>query len=152
MTSLKNSLAVGLLAFAAATAPFAFSAPAAAETHKVAIHIDENDKSRMTQALGNAKNIEKYYQEMEEEVVIEIVTIGPGVNMLRSDASPVSDLIANLSKQIKHISFSACANTLHGMTEREGKAPPLLEQAKIVPSGAVRLMELQEQGYTYLRP
>lgn len=152
MTTLKNSLAAGLLALAVAAAPFTFSAPAVAGTHHVAIHVDENDKARMTQALNNAKNIEKYYQEQEEEVVIEIVAIGPGVTMLRSDATPVGDLISTLSQQLKHISFAACGNTLRGITQREGKAPPLLDQVKVVPSGAVRLMELQEQGYSYLRP
>jgi len=28
----------------------------------------------------------------------------------------------------------------------------LLSEAKVVPSGVVRLMELQKQGYAYIRP
>jgi len=38
------------------------------------------------------------------------------------------------------------------MTEKEGKVPPLIAEAKNVPSGVVRLMELQEAGYSYIRP
>lgn len=33
-----------------------------------------------------------------------------------------------------------------------GKEIPLLEEATVVPSGVVRLAELQEQGYTCVRP
>jgi intracellular sulfur oxidation DsrE/DsrF family protein len=38
------------------------------------------------------------------------------------------------------------------MTKNEGKEVPLITQAKVTKSGVVRLMELQEQGWSYLRP
>jgi intracellular sulfur oxidation DsrE/DsrF family protein len=38
------------------------------------------------------------------------------------------------------------------MTKAEAKEVPLISQAKVTESGVVRLMELQEQGWTYLRP
>jgi intracellular sulfur oxidation DsrE/DsrF family protein len=38
------------------------------------------------------------------------------------------------------------------MAKREGKEIPLVAQARSVPSGIVRLVELEEQGWTYARP
>jgi intracellular sulfur oxidation DsrE/DsrF family protein len=38
------------------------------------------------------------------------------------------------------------------MEKREGKPVPLIAEATIVPAGVVRLMELQEQGYAYVKP
>jgi intracellular sulfur oxidation DsrE/DsrF family protein len=38
------------------------------------------------------------------------------------------------------------------MAKREGKEIPLIKEAKSVPSGVIRLIELQEQGWSYLRP
>jgi intracellular sulfur oxidation DsrE/DsrF family protein len=38
------------------------------------------------------------------------------------------------------------------MSEKAGKEVALLEEASIVPSGVVRLVELQEQGFSYVRP
>jgi hypothetical protein len=38
------------------------------------------------------------------------------------------------------------------MTKIEAKEVPLISQAKVTKSGVVRLMELQEGGWTYLRP
>ena len=50
------------------------------------------------------------------------------------------------------IQFSACNNTKEGMEKREGRAVSIIPQAELVPSGAVRLIELQEDGWSYLRP
>jgi intracellular sulfur oxidation DsrE/DsrF family protein len=38
------------------------------------------------------------------------------------------------------------------MTKVEVKEVPLVSQAKVTEPGVVRLMELQERGWTYLRP
>jgi intracellular sulfur oxidation DsrE/DsrF family protein len=34
----------------------------------------------------------------------------------------------------------------------EGKPITLISEAKIMPSGVVRLIELKQQGYAYIRP
>jgi uncharacterized protein len=39
-----------------------------------------------------------------------------------------------------------------GMEKTEGHAIAILPDATIVPSGVIRLMELQEQGWSYVRP
>lgn len=38
------------------------------------------------------------------------------------------------------------------MTKQEGKDVPLVSEARVVPSGVVQLIELQEQGFSYIRP
>lgn len=120
--------------------------------HKVAIHVDEENVSTMNMALNNAANIAKHYGDLGEEVVIEIVTYGPGLHMLRADTSPVKDRIATMSLEMDNISFSACLNTVEAMKQKSQKDVPLVSEATVVPSGAVRLMELQKDGYAYLRP
>jgi intracellular sulfur oxidation DsrE/DsrF family protein len=122
--------------------------------HRVAIQVDQNDADVMNLALNNATNIMEQYKSEGETVEIEIVTYGPGLHMLRADTSPVKDRI----KQIVDASFpsgirvSACNNTKEGMEKREGRAVSLIPEAELVPSGAVRLIELQENGWSYLRP
>ena len=120
--------------------------------HKVAIHVDEENVSTMNMALNNAANIAKHYGDLGEEVVIEIVTYGPGLHMLRADTSPVKDRISAMSLEMDNISFSACLNTVEAMKQKSQKDVPLISEANVVPSGAVRLMELQKEGYAYLRP
>lgn len=140
--------AVAAVTLTALSVSAAFAEPA----HKVAIHVDEEKLSTMNMALNNAANIAKYYADKNEEVVIEIVTYGPGLHMLRGDTSPVKDRIAMMDLELDNISFSACLNTVQAMEQKAQTDVPLLDEATVVPSGAARLMELQEQGYSYLRP
>jgi uncharacterized protein len=122
------------------------------KTHKVAIHIDDSDQARMELVLNNVRNIKQYYSAKGEKVSIEVVTYGPGLAMLRADTSPVKDRIAAMVLETPDLAFSACENTRVGMSKREGKEIPLIKEAKSVPSGVIRLIELQEQGWSYLRP
>jgi intracellular sulfur oxidation DsrE/DsrF family protein len=105
-------------------------------------------------ALNNANNVIDYYRARNENVDVEIVTYGPGLHMLRADTSPVKDRIKRLKDTAFSgtIQFSACNNTKQGMEKAEGRTIALLPEATVVPSGVVRLMELQEQGFSYVRP
>lgn len=124
----------------------------AAEVTRVAIHLDENDPALMNMALNNAANIRKHYEGAGQEVEIRIVAYGPGLHMLRADTSPVKDRIAQMSLEMPELSFAACGNTHAGMSRKAGKDVELIEEAEMVPSGAVELIELQKSGWAYLRP
>jgi intracellular sulfur oxidation DsrE/DsrF family protein len=125
---------------------------AAAKVHKVAIQVSQNDKAQMDLALNNARNITEYYKAKGETALIEIVTYGPGLHMLRTDTSPVKDRIAPMSLAYPNLRFVGCGNTQANQSKAEGKSVTLIEEATLMPSGVVRLMELQEAGYTYIKP
>ncbi|QDL97134.1 hypothetical protein FLL57_07380 [Rhodopseudomonas palustris] len=146
---LKAAVAVALLTVTAAPG---FAADA--KSHRVAIQVDQNDPAVMNLALNNAANIIEYYKAKNEDVQVEVVTFGPGLHMLRTDSSPVKDRIKQISDAAfpSSIKFAACDNTQKGMEKHEGHAVSLIPQASAVPSGAVRLMELQGDGWAYLRP
>jgi len=57
-----------------------------------------------------------------------------------------------MALEIDNLSFSACGNTHRKMSEKAGAEIALMSEAVITPSGVVRLIELQEQGYAYVRP
>jgi len=142
---------------AAAQAPIKRSersniATAPAAQHKVAIQVNQNDKAVMELALNNVRNITDYYMAKGESVAIEVVAYGPGLHMLRSDSSPVKDRIAPMSLENSRVSFIACGNTQANQSKAEGKPVTLISEAKVVPSGVVRLIELQKQGWAYIKP
>jgi intracellular sulfur oxidation DsrE/DsrF family protein len=72
--------------------------------------------------------------------------------MLRDDTSPVKTEIRELRKLVPQVAFGACNNTKNAMEKREGKPVPIIAEATIVPAGVVRLIELQEAGYSYIKP
>jgi uncharacterized protein len=121
-------------------------------SRRLALHVDRDDPEIMNMALGNAGNAAAYFAEHGETLAIELVAYGPGLHMLRADTSPVKERVAETRAKLPHMVFSACNNTLHGMERAENKTIPLLPEARIVPAGIVRLIELQEQGFRYVKP
>jgi hypothetical protein len=122
------------------------------KTHHLILQVNTNEPAMMNLALNNATNVEQYYKNLGEKVEIEVVTFGPGLHMLRDDTSPVKDRIKAIADKTPSISFKACGNTQDNMHKAENKDIPLVAQATLVKSGVVRVMELQEQGWTYVRP
>src|SRR5215469_9204416 len=120
--------------------------------HKLAIHVDQNDPAVMRLALGNSRNAHELYASMGEDVAIEIVCYGQGLHMLRDDTSPVKEDIRSTRAKVPQLTFSACGNTRRAMEKAEGKTIPIIEEAVVVPAGVVRLVELQEQGFKYVKP
>ena len=128
-------------------------APAdAAEKHRLALQISDNDPAKMNAVLNVAANVSKYYSDKGEEVEIEIVAFNAGLHMLRADTSPVKPRLKSFKQGMPNVSFKACENTLEAMTRSEAKEPPLVENAERVKAGVVTLIELGEKGWTIVRP
>ena len=146
--------AFGLIAAAAAASSAATQQAGAAgeKKHRLAIHVDQSDIAQMNLALGNASNVFEHYKSRGEQVEIEIVTYSQGLHMLREDTSPVKERIKALREKMPSIVLSVCENTQRRMEKEEGRKLSFVSGATLVPSGVVRLMELQEQGWSYLRP
>ena len=130
----------------------AAEAPAGKKEHHLILQVNSNDPAAMNLALNNAMNVTEYYKETGENVKIEVVTFGPGLHMLRDDTSPVKARIETMSLSNPEISFKACGNTQANMHKAENKDIPIIRAAEVVKSGVIRIMELQEQGWTYVKP
>jgi intracellular sulfur oxidation DsrE/DsrF family protein len=120
--------------------------------HNLVLQVNVNDPAMMNLALNNATNVAQYYKDLGEKVTIEVVTFGPGLHMLRDDTSPVKARIKSIKEANPTISFKACGNTQENMHKVENKEIPLIPEATVVKSGVVRVMQLQELGWTYVRP
>ncbi|HLZ01109.1 MAG TPA: hypothetical protein VKR55_03045 [Bradyrhizobium sp.] len=124
------------------------------KTHHIAIQVDQNDPALMNLVLNNVENTAEYFNSKGEEAQIEVVAFGPGLNMLREDKSPVKDRLKRIQEGSfpSTVKFSACGVTRKKMEEAEGHAIPIVPEASMVASGVVRLTELQELGWSYIRP
>ena len=146
MTRIRTAVAAAVIAFAP------LSAWAEGQVHKLAIHVDEDDRQLLNMALNNAQNVANHYKAQGDSVVIEVVAYGPGLSMFVDGESPVADRISTMALEMEGITFSACGNTIANREKKQGKPVTLLSEAQVVPSGVVRLMELQGEGYAYIRP
>ncbi|MBT3791340.1 MAG: hypothetical protein HN725_03220 [Alphaproteobacteria bacterium] len=115
------------------------------KTHLV-IQVSTDDPRTQMIALNNAVNVQKAIP----GAVVEIVAYGPGLGML-TGKSKQKDRVMSMALS-EGISFSACGNTMKKVAKKSGKMPALIDGVKVVPAGVTRIMELQANGYAYVRP
>ena len=130
----------------------AMTPASALEKDRLALQISDDDAAKMNAVLNVAANVSKYYSDKGEEIEIQVVAFNAGLNMLRQDKSPVLTRLQSFKQGMPNVAFKACENTLEAMTRKEGKEPPLVENAERVKAGVVTLIELGEQGWTIVRP
>jgi intracellular sulfur oxidation DsrE/DsrF family protein len=145
---------LGLSTLAAVLTFLAIGAAQAADKRCLAVHVPQDDPKALKQAVNIAANIPK--QLGIDNVTVEVVAQGPGLKLL-TEGSPEGERIRSLITESESTmgggtKFSACAATIAGIKKRTGKEPVLLEGVGVVHPGAVaRVMELQEQGCSYIR-
>jgi intracellular sulfur oxidation DsrE/DsrF family protein len=122
------------------------------KTHRVVIQVTQSDPAVMNLALNNAENLVNYYKEKGEKIEIEFVAYGAGLAMMRSDTSPVKDRLTAIAANMKNVTFTGCGNTLGNQSKQENKTLTLVPEARLVPAGIARIVELEEEGWSYVRP
>jgi intracellular sulfur oxidation DsrE/DsrF family protein len=82
----------------------------------------------------------------KENVQLEIIAYGPGINMLKLE-SEVGGRLAEARDN--GVVIIACGNTMKGQKLAPGDMHPA---AKIVFAGVVEIMKRQKEGYAHIRP
>lgn len=136
-----------IIAAICVTMALMFSSVVSAEQQKVVIQVSSDDPATQRLAINNAVNIQNGLG--MDNVVVELVAYGPGLSLLTSKSTQ-ADRVSSLAMQ--DIVFSACGNTMKAVEKKTGNKPQLIEGVKVVPAGVLRIMELQQQGYAYIRP
>jgi intracellular sulfur oxidation DsrE/DsrF family protein len=148
------SRSAGGVLLAAAVARASGARAQVAHPHRIAVHVGGADPVMMNIALNNITAAAEYYAGKNEAVAIELVANGPGYTMLRADTSPVKAHIAEVHARFPFVVFSACQRSRSAAAKAEGKTAqeiPEVPEATDVLAGIVRLSELQEQGWSYIR-
>lgn len=122
--------------------------------HRLALQISDDDPQKMNTVLNVASNVSRHYSDLGEQVEIAIVAFNKGLHMLRTDTAPekVRKRVEGFGMSMPNVAFMACGNTITAMTKKEGKPTPIVEHAETVPAGVVTLIDLDEKGWTIVRP
>ncbi len=122
------------------------------KAHHLIIQVTADDPTMMRLALDNAVNVDRHYSEIGEDVDIEIIAYGAGLHMLRDDTSPVKARIKSVGESLRSVRFIACGNTISTMERKEGRPITLVPHTDVVKTGVAYIMDLQEKGWSYVRP
>ncbi|MEO6986232.1 MAG: hypothetical protein ABI155_12890 [Paralcaligenes sp.] len=118
-----------------------------AATHQAVFQVNADDPALWNLALNNATNVIEFFG--QDKVKVVLVAYGPGLKMLFKD-SAVAKRLATLDAA--GVEFDACHNTLVGMAKHLGYTPELAPESVLVPSGVIRVMQLEQHGFSYIKP
>ncbi len=143
------TFAIGVSAQTAAPAKAQTVAPAKVKAKapikaKVVFQVSDGDAAKWNLTLNNAKNVQDELG--ASKVDIEIVVYGPGIGMLKADATTSNRIIEATTSGIQVV---ACENTMTVQKLTKAVMNPAIGYVR---AGVVQLMNRQREGYAYIRP
>jgi intracellular sulfur oxidation DsrE/DsrF family protein len=130
-------------ALLALSLPFGALAQQAAK-QKVIFQVSDADPAKWNLALNNARNVQAELG--KDNVQIEIVAYGPGLDMLKAGSKAEARLAQALDDNVGLI---ACENT---MTNTKTSKADMYGGISYVTAGVTHLMKRQREGWAYIRP
>jgi intracellular sulfur oxidation DsrE/DsrF family protein len=133
------------------------------EVSKVVYHADFADPRRFSAMLTSINNMVTYYQNEMIEYDVRIVFVAHGIRFVTSDKleeTPFAEDKAMAERResntgrlltlnsVQEVKLELCDITRSGIGLDKSK---LLEGVESVPSGVVRIAELQSQGFAYIK-
>ncbi len=152
-----------LLTRAAFATENAAGAPAAEPVAKVVWHVDFTDPRRLSAMTQNINNMVTTYQNRLEDYDIRIVFLAGGIRFVTQDplkGTPFAEdpeyrkrrpeLISRLQqlREMQGVKLELCEITREALNLAKEKIIPGVTPVR---SGAVRIAELQHQGFAYLK-
>ena len=114
------------------------------DKQRLVIQVSDNDPAKWRLALNNAQNVQADLG--KDNVEIEIVAYGPGLEMLKME-SKVSDRLAQALDN--RVNLVACENT---MTNNKVSKADMYGGISYVKAGVTHIMKRQREGWAYIRP
>jgi intracellular sulfur oxidation DsrE/DsrF family protein len=161
---LKNIFAVLFVLLAATLAqPAAFAADNTDGVAKVVYHADFSDPRRFSAMLTSINNMVTYYQNELVEYDVRVVFVAHGIRFLTDDKladtpfasdAALEERRSNIKgrltalNSVQGVKLELCDITRTGIKLSEEK---LYGGVETVPSGVVRLAELQHKGFAYIK-
>jgi uncharacterized protein len=142
----KNFLQTCVLAFSIVglTGCGVMSQTASTPKNKVVFQVSDGDAGKWNLALNNAKNVQESLG--AANVLIEIVAYGPGIGMLKAEATTGNRVTDAIQSGVQIV---ACENT---MTALKLTPADMNSAISYVPAGVVEIMKRQNEGWAYVRP
>lgn len=115
--------------------------------HKLVYQFNKADPDYMQGVLFS---VGEMLRKHGDDIHIVVTAIGPGIHILaKQPLRPVPELVRERVSSLAAygVSFHVCGNTMKTLDWSESD---MLDFAEIVDIGADDLMQLQEQGYSYI--
>ncbi len=113
---------------------------------KVVFHLDWDQPERLVLALENIKNLFK--EVPAQQCQVSVVANGKAVILFRKDK--VGERASDMTELHKlGVHFKMCRNA---MVKNKIEKSDLFEVCEVVPAGILELINLQQEGFAYVKP
>jgi hypothetical protein len=118
--------------------------------HRIVYQLDDAGINKARFVLNNVQNHVNGVRGWKNVEAFELVVFGPALrSFVTKDIDPAIKRALE-APQTQGLTFGVCGNTMKGLNVALEQLP---DGAKaLAQGGVVRVMELQEQGYAYIRP
>jgi uncharacterized protein len=118
--------------------------------HKIVYQLSDAGVDKAKFVLGNIRNHASGVGGWQNIESLELVVFGPALKSFVQGSMDPALAQTLEALQGQGMTFGACGNTMKNFSITAEQLPP---KSRILPQGGVvRIMELQEQGYIYIRP
>ena len=121
--------------------------PGEESNNKLVYHFNQGDESYQLAVLNTIRNMLRKYG---DDIKIVVSAMGPGIHiLLKEPGIPVIPAVRDQVESLAFygVEFHACGNTLITLHKDE---KDVVDFATVVEAGVSDLMELQQQGYSYI--
>jgi hypothetical protein len=147
MKSFSKTLLLGTLLVLSGIAQLTLAQDTADKSkgkYQLVFHVSENNPQHWQLALNNAMAFQRNVG--KDRTQIEIVAIGPGLDMLKRDSKAEGRVTQAIELNIDVV---ACGET---MTATKVTAADLIGGVRVVPGGIIEIADRQRAGWVYIRP
>jgi len=117
---------------------------------RAVVHLFSDEPARVEAALRIAEQLASTNAKSGLPLQVELLTNGPGVNLLRAGGSPYTARIASMSKTHQNLHMVACREAIERMGDR-GIFVDLLPAVEVANSAESRLAARLSQGWRYVQ-
>ncbi|TAK52843.1 MAG: hypothetical protein EPO27_00355 [Betaproteobacteria bacterium] len=117
---------------------------------RILVHVSSSRRDLIAAALDEIEDVLRSARQRGRGLNVEIIANGPGLELLRADASGFSDRLAALRATYPGFTLVACAQTIERLREK-GVAVRLLPGVQVAPSALDQVVRRLQGGWAYVR-
>lgn len=120
------------------------------EPGKIIVQVSDANPLRLKTALDETENLLKSYKQANQNLKIEIIANGGGLDLLRADVSPYKTRIGLMQAKYPNLDVVVCNQSINAL-QKNGVVVQLLPNIRTASSALDEISMRLQQGWDYVR-
>lgn len=117
---------------------------------RLMLHVNSGDAKKFKVMLAETEQLLKASQQNNQNIRIEILTNGPGLDLFKETDTPYVNKLQQLAKQYDNLDLLACQKAINRLKVEKGIDIDLIPEAQVVESAMHQVIKRQQEGWSYI--